>query len=346
MLAAGPAVKQTWELSKETGIEIDPKMYIPAVRGYYSLSDGRLASAPFNSSTPVMWYNKDAFEKAGLDPAKPPTTWDEVIKATQALKSKAATPIASTSSWFSWIQFETYGAMHNLPFASKENGFDGLDTQLEINKPDYVKQLNRFMEMSKEGLFKYGGRDNSPDPLMISGQSAISFASSGLRGDLVKSAKFGWAEAFLPYDQAVTQAPLNSIIGGASLWAMTAPNRQAAEYKGAAEFCGSWRSGAGRELARADGVCGGDVCRVREGEGGRVLWQEPRADIPIEQLARGTMTPNSKGLRLGRMPEIRNIVYEEVEKALQGQQSAQAALDSAVSRGNRVLREFERANRS
>ncbi|MGI4950437.1 MAG: sn-glycerol-3-phosphate ABC transporter substrate-binding protein UgpB [Janthinobacterium lividum] len=347
MLAAGPAVKQAWELAKETGIEIDPQRYIPAVRGYYSLPDGRLASTPFNSSTPMMWYNKDAFEKAGLDPAKPPVTWDEVIKATQAIKSKGAAPIASTSSWFSWIQFETYGAMHDLPFATRENGFAGLDTQLEINKPAYVKQLSRILEMSKEGLFKYSGRDNAPDPLMISGQSAISFNSSGMRGDMVKSAKFAWAEALLPYDQEITRSPLNSIIGGASLWAMTAPNRSAAEYKGVAAFLNylsqpaqdeAWheRTGyvavtpAGFEKARADGF----------------YRENPGADLPIEQLARGTMTASSKGLRLGRMPEIRNIIYEEVEKAFQGQQTAQAALDSAVARGNRVLRDFERQNKA
>ena len=68
MLAAGKAVKQVWELSQETGVTIDPKAYIPAVRGYYSLADGRMASMPFNSSTAIMWYNKDAFRKAGLDP--------------------------------------------------------------------------------------------------------------------------------------------------------------------------------------------------------------------------------------------------------------------------------------
>ena len=65
MLAAGRAVRQTWELIKETGAAIDPADYVPAIRGYYSLADGRLASMPFNSSTAVMWYNKDAFEKAG-----------------------------------------------------------------------------------------------------------------------------------------------------------------------------------------------------------------------------------------------------------------------------------------
>ena len=77
MLAAGPAVKQVWQLVEETGVQLDAAAYIGAVRGYYSLPDGRLASMPFNSSTAVMWYNKDAFEKAGLDPSsrRPPGRW-------------------------------------------------------------------------------------------------------------------------------------------------------------------------------------------------------------------------------------------------------------------------------
>lgn len=71
--------------------------------------------------------------------------------------------------------------------------------------------------------------------------------------------------------------------------------------------------------------------------------QKPGADIPIKQLARGTVTNNSRGLRLGRLAEIRNILYEETEKALQDQQTAQQALDNGVSRGNRVLREFQKS---
>ena len=72
MLAAGPATKQVWKLAEETGVAIDPALYIPGVRGYYSLPDGRVASMPFNSSTSLMWYNKDAFAAAGLDPDKAP----------------------------------------------------------------------------------------------------------------------------------------------------------------------------------------------------------------------------------------------------------------------------------
>src|SRR3978361_338372 len=92
MLAAGKAVKPVWELAKETGLQIDPTAYIPAVRGYYSLADGRMASMPFNSSTAVMWYNKDAFRKAGLDPDKALATWQDVRKAAEAIKAKDGAP--------------------------------------------------------------------------------------------------------------------------------------------------------------------------------------------------------------------------------------------------------------
>ena len=56
-----------------------------------------------------------------------------------------------------------------------------------------MKHIARLLEMAKEGTFKYAGRDNAADPLLVSGQAGIHFDSSGMRGDLVKSAKFDWA---------------------------------------------------------------------------------------------------------------------------------------------------------
>ena len=81
MMAARGAVKPVHELMRETGVAFDPNVYVPAVRGYYSLPDGRMMSMPFNSSTAITFYNRDAFRKAGLDPNKPPQTWPEVIEA-------------------------------------------------------------------------------------------------------------------------------------------------------------------------------------------------------------------------------------------------------------------------
>jgi sn-glycerol 3-phosphate transport system substrate-binding protein len=361
MLAAGKATKQVWELIKETGVAIDPKAYIPAVRGYYSLADGRMASMPFNSSTAVMWYSKDAFRKAGLDPEKPPATWDDVVKAAQAIKAKidadqgkqdadkvmAGIEIPMTSSWLSWIQLEQYSALHDIPFASKADGFEGLDAQLQISSAPHVKHMQRLLDMSKAGTFKYAGRDNQPDQLLVSGKAGIHFNSSGMRGDMVKSAKFDWGEAFLPYDPEIIKSPLNSIIGGASLWTMTAPNRTPDEYKAVAmflQFLGKpgndayWHQHTGYVPV----TFGGFELSQQQG----FYEKNPGADLPVKQLTRGTVTSNSMGLRLGRLVEIRNIIYEEMESAFQGKQNAQQAMDNATTRGNRVLREFEKSVKS
>jgi sn-glycerol 3-phosphate transport system substrate-binding protein len=288
-----------------------------------------------------MWYNKDAFRKAGLDPATAPATWQDVRRTADAIKAHNAAPIPMTTSWPTWIQLEQYSALHNLPFATKADGFDGWDAELVFNTAPHVKHIERLLQMSKDGTFKYAGRDGAPDPLIVSGEAAISFGSSASRGNLVKSAKFDWGEAFLPYDPDIIKTPENSIIGGASLWTMTAPGRTPAEYKAVAEFLryigkpeidATWSQNtgyvpvtfAGFELSKQQGFYAKNV----------------GADLPVDQLTRGTVTPNTKGLRLGRLPEIRNIIQEELEKALQGGQTAQQAMDVAVTRGNKVLKEF------
>jgi sn-glycerol 3-phosphate transport system substrate-binding protein len=350
MLAAGPATKQVWKLAEETGVQLDPAVYIPGVRGYYSLTDGRLASLPFNSSTGVMWYNKDAFAAAGLDPDKAPATWSDVVASARAIKAKIGTPAMGTvkfpvtSSWMIWVQLEQYGAIHDLPFATKAHGFEGLDAELKFNGPAQVKQWDRLLGMAKEGLYEYGGRDTVPDALFYAGQAAIGFGSSAGRGQIVANAKFRWAAAPLPIDPEVNPNPINSIIGGASLWTMTTKQRTAAEYKAVAQFLKFLAipeqdahfhqttgyvpvTFAGYEKSKADGY----------------YEKQPGADVAIKQLARGTMTANSRGLRLGRLSEIRNILYEETERALQGQQTAKEALDNGAHRGDRVLREFQKS---
>ncbi len=344
MLSSGPVIKPVWQLSQETGVAIDPNAYIPAVRGYYSTPDGKLASMPFNSSTAISWYNLDVLEKAGLDPQKLPTTWQDVETAMHAVRQKDAAPFGVTIASVVWSQFEQYGAIHNLPFATEANGFKGLDAVLKVNSPDFVKHLQRLIDMAKDNSFHYTGRDGVGDGAFLNGQSAMACSTSALRGDLKRSARFRWAPAFLPYDPEVIREPINSAIGGASFWVLTAPNRDMAEYGGVAQFLhflgqpqqdAQWSTGtgyipvthAGYELLQKQG------------------WfeQNPGTDVPVKQLTRGQITDNSRGFHLGRMPEIRTIIEEECEKALAGRQGAQQALDNAVERGNKVLRDFQKS---
>ena len=344
MLSSGPVIKPVWQLAQETGVTIDADAYIPAVRGYYSTQDGRLASMPFNSSTAIAWYNLDVLEKAGVDPHTLPRTWQEVEKAMRAVRQTNAAPFGVTIASVVWSQFEQYGAIHNLPFATEANGFKGLDAVLKVNSPPFVKHLQRLIDMAKDNSFHYTGRDGVGDGAFLNGQSAMACSTSALRGDLKRSAKFRWAPAFLPYDPDVLREPINSAIGGASFWVLTAPQRTAAEYRAVAEFLhflgqpqqdAQWSMGTGYVPVTHAGY------ELLEKQG----WfeQNPGTDLPVKQLTRGQVTDNSRGFHLGRMPEIRTIIEEECEKALAGQQGAKQALDSAVERGNKVLRDFQKS---
>ncbi|MCX7025986.1 MAG: extracellular solute-binding protein, partial [Spirochaetes bacterium] len=87
MMNAKGAVKPVYQLMAENNEKFDPKVYIPTITAYYSTSDGKMLSMPFNSSTAVMYYNKDAFKKAGLDPEKAPVTWPEFFDYAKKLKA-------------------------------------------------------------------------------------------------------------------------------------------------------------------------------------------------------------------------------------------------------------------
>ncbi|WP_431285313.1 sn-glycerol-3-phosphate ABC transporter substrate-binding protein UgpB [Humitalea sp. 24SJ18S-53] len=348
MMAAGRAVKPLHELLAETGVQIPFDDFLPAVRGYYSLPDGRMMSMPFNSSTAVAFYNKDAFRRAGLNPDVFPQTWDGVAQAATALKA-AGVACPMTTAWPTWLMVEQVSAIGNVPLASLANGFGGLNATLEINNPLMQRHLTNLINWQRDGLFRYGGRDAAADALFPSGECAIIFASSGLRARIVREAQFQWGVGMLPFYEGT--APINSIIGGASFWALNrGPNavRSAAENRGIAEFY-AWL--ARPEVIRKWHVETGflpvrqSVFRALEGEG--YYRQNPGAEIPIEQLLRGggVTTDASRGIRLGGFPEIRNIIQEEMEKAFQGQQTAAQALEAAQTRGNVVLRNFERQNR-
>ena len=124
MMAAKGAIKPVYELMADAGEKFDPKVYLPAVTGYYTTADGRMLSLPLNSSTPVLYYNKDAFKKAGLDPNKPPRTWPEMGDYGKKIQA-AGYPCGFSSQWQQWILLENYSAWHNVPISTKQNGFAG-----------------------------------------------------------------------------------------------------------------------------------------------------------------------------------------------------------------------------
>src|SRR6195952_3237810 len=210
MMASKGAIVPVGKVMKDSGLKFDPAGYVPAVAGYYTAPNGQMLSLPFNSSTTVFFYNKDAFKAAGLDPNKPPATWPEVTLAAAKLKASGnACPL--TTSWQGWTQLESFSAWHNVEFATKNNGFGGTDARLAFNDPLHVRHIENLSKMAQQGFFVYKGRGNVPDAAYISGECAMSMGSSSTYGGM-KAAKFAWGLAPLPYYPDVQGAPQNTII--------------------------------------------------------------------------------------------------------------------------------------
>jgi sn-glycerol 3-phosphate transport system substrate-binding protein len=342
MMAAKGAIYPVFELMRDEKEPFSPAAYLPAVTGYYADFAGNMLSFPFNASTPILYYNKNLFRSAGLDPETAPKTWPEVGAAAKKLRASGAV-CGFTTSWPSWINVENFSAFHNLAVSTKANGFDGLEAILVFNNPVMVRHIAQLAEWQAGKAFDYSGRGTTAEPRFQNGECGIFMGSSATRADIKANSKFEVGYGMLPYWPDVEGAPQNSIIGGATLWVLR--DRPRAEYKGVAKFFGylskpevqaAWHQNTGYlpitraafDLTRAQGF----------------YDRNPGTAISIEQITLKPPTDNSKGVRLGSFALIRVVIDDELEQAFAGKKSAQEALDSAVERGNRLLRQFERAN--
>lgn len=341
MMSARGAIKPVYEMMKEAGETFDPKAYLPTITGYYSTTKGEMLSFPFNSSSAVMWYNKDAFKKAGLDPDKPPKTWPEVFAAAKKLKADHPT-CGFSNAWVTWLNVEQFSAWHNLPLATNANGMGGFDTVLNFNSPLHVKHLETLVELQKDKTYDYSGRTNTGEGRFTSGECAIFLTSSGFFGNVRANAKFSFANTLMPYYPDVSGAPQNSIIGGASLWVMG--GKKPEEYKGVAKFF-AFLSDTDRqiEIHKKSGYLPITKAAYQKTKESGYYKEFPYLETPLLELTNKEPTENSRGLRLGNMVQLRDVWAEEYEAALAGKKSAKQALDDAVSRGNTMLRQFERS---
>ena len=343
MMSAKGAIYPVHQLMADAKEPFDPKTYIGPVYGYYSTTDGKLLSMPFNSSTPVFYWNKELFRKAGLDPEKPPKTWAEVGEMGKKLVASGA-KCGFTPQWQTWTMIENFGAWHNLPFATQQNGFGGIDIELKFNSPAHIKHIQTLADWGKDKVFVYGGRQGQSNVLFTSGECAMFIASSATASEIHKALgpeKFGIA--MMPYWPDVIAKPQNSIIGGATLWVLQGKPKD--EYPGVAKFFNflskaeiqaKWH----QETGYVPITLG--ATKVTEEAG--FYKKFPGRDIAVQQLTLNPPTENSKGLRIGNFVQIRDVTDEELEAVWSGKKTAKQALDDAVARGNKLLKDFAAAN--
>jgi len=340
MMAAKGAVYPVEQMMKDAGEKFDTNDFLPAVISYYQTPTGELLSMPFNSSTPVLWYNKDAFKKAGI--SKVPATWGEMKEASDKLRG-AGYKCGFSFGYQSWVMAENFSAWHNIPMGTEENGFAGLNTKFSFDNAAVKKHWNNLADWSKDGTFKYGGRRGDSLPLFISGECAMWMNSSAYYGSIKTQAKFEFGQSMLPYYKDVISKPQNSIIGGATLWVLKGQKQD--DYKGVAKFMTHlsspevqawWHQGTGYvpitkaayELSKKQGF----------------YETSPGTDTAIKQLSLNTPTPASRGIRFGNFVQIRDVINEEMEAIWSGTKTADVGLADAVKRGDKLLRKFEKAN--
>ena len=343
MMASKGAIIPVGKIMKDAGEKFDAAAYIPAVAGYYTAPNGQMLSFPFNSSTTVFYFNKDAFKAAGLPTDKAPTTWPEVVAAAAKLKASGH-KCPFTTAWQNWTQIESFSAWHNVEFASKNNGLAGLDARLKVNSPLHVRHIENLANMSKQGLFVYKGRGNVPEASFISGECAMVNTSSGFYGNVAENAKFAYGLAPLPYYQDVPGAPQNTVIGGASLWVMS--GKPPAEYKGVAKFFSFISTPEVQSAShKRTGYLPVTTAAYELTDKSGFYKQNPGTDVAVTQMIR-KVTDKSRGIRLGNYVQIRAIEDEELEQVWNGKKTAKEALDSIVKRGDEQLERFQKANKS
>jgi len=341
MMAAKGAIYPIEKMMKDAGEPFDKSIYLPAVISYYQTSSGDLLSMPFNSSTPVLWYNKDAFKKAGVK--LPPRTWGEMKSASEKLVA-AGYKCGFSFGWQSWVMIENYGAWHNLPMGTMENGFAGTGTHFTFNNEKVKARIASIADWSKDHLFAYGGRRGDSLSMFTNGECGMWMNSSAYYGSIKKQAKFDFGQTVLPLDTDVASEPQNSIIGGATLWVLKGHDK--GDYQGVAKFMtylsspkvqAWWHQQTGYvpittpayELSKQQGFYDAN----------------PGTDTAITELSLNKPTVNSRGLRFGNFVQIRDIINEELEAVWNGSKTASRGLDDAASRGDVLLRKFERANK-
>jgi sn-glycerol 3-phosphate transport system substrate-binding protein len=342
MMASKGAIVPVNEVMSRAGVKFDPSVYVPAVSGYYTAPNGQMLSLPFNSSTTVLHYNKDAFKAAGLNPDAPPKTWPELVAAAAKLKASGH-KCPFTTAWQSWTQLESFSAWHNVEFATQRNGFNGLNARLNITTPLHVRHIENLANMAQQGLFVYKGRNNSADATFQSGECAMYTGSSAAYGGIKRNLKAQAGISTLPYYPDVPGAPQNTVIGGASLWAMA--GKKPEEYKAVAAFYKYLSDPQVQAKSHQDTgylPITTEAFNITEKSG--FYKQNPGTDVSVTQMIRKT-TDKSRGIRLGNFVQIRTILDEELEQVWAGKKSAKQGLEDAKRRGDVELEKFEKANK-
>jgi sn-glycerol 3-phosphate transport system substrate-binding protein len=335
------AVVPAIELAKEYNMKIDWNDYIPGIKSYFSTSKGDLWSFPYNHSTAVFYWNKDEWAKIGK--TEPPQTWEEFEKDALALKEKGVGCVIA-SSYDTWQMLEQFSAMHDLPIASLDNGYGGLSAELVFNTTKFVDHVKKYKKWFDAKVLQIHTQQTGKtiEQAFADGTCA-SMLSSIANFKTINSTKkegMNWGVALMPVYEGTARK--NSLVGGAQLWVMKGKSKE--EYEGAAAFL-DWVTSPEQQrwMNEKTGYIPLTMAGVKALEESGFYKDPANAgrEVANASLSIAEPTPNSRGIRLGNFTSIRAELRTEIEAVFTQNKDVQVAIDSAVERGNQILRRYE-----
>ena len=345
-----PAIMQTFEVGTKYMInsgkiqpvqkfidqdKYDTSQWEKNISNYYKV-DGKQYSMPFNSSTPVLVYNKDAFKEAGLDPEKAPRTYDELKAAAKKLTKKSGnntTQYGFSILNYGWF-FEELLASQGGLYVDHENGRNGNAEKAVFNSKEGLNVFNLINDMYKEGTFYNTGTNWDDMRAAFQSKKIAMFldSSAGVK-QLIDNASFNVGVSYLPVPNEADRKGV--IIGGASLWmskGISEETQKAAwdfmKYLATPEVQAKWHVDSGYFAVNP---------KAYEQDIVKKEWEKyPQLKVTVDQLRETKSIPATQGALISVFPESRQRVVSAMESLYQGV-SPKDALDRAVDETNRAL---------
>lgn len=321
---------------------VDFSDYLKPVISYYTIG-GQVNSIPFNSSSPVLYFNKTLMLKAGLDPKNPPTSFGSLLNtcakfeaAKLGVKCMALTP-------FSWL-FEQWMSQQNAELLNNSNGRQSRATSNNINSTAGKKIFGFYKDLQDKGYLTNTGKlaDTVGTNAIFGGQKALmtinSTAGLGNILDMAKQNGFELGVGILPIPDGSKRNGV--VIGGASLWVSKAISQPQAEA--ALDFAlfmtdtknmADWHKLTGYYPVRQSSV---DLLR-KQG------WfsSSPLQIVAFYQLLKTVPNVANAGHLSGATIQMRSAIEQGIQKVTGGQDvAAVAAATSDVVNG--VLTEYNK----
>lgn len=354
-----PNVIQNFDLASQTMIDtgrlvaasdlmeadgFDEEVFVPAVRDYYSTQDGMVAMA-FNSSTPILYYNAEIIEEAGVElPENASLSFSELLEVCDTIQAETDVEFCITFGQVGWY-FEQILANSGGLYFDNDNGRTGRATEVRFNEGQGVEVFEFLTGLFEDGYApNLGATWTDTDATFHAGQAAMIFDSTAGAASLQEGADFEVDTTYIPHSDSSERNGV--VIGGAALWLIDsgeeATNAAAWEFmKFMSEEAQqiTWHTNTGYFPVRT---------ALADNEELADFWNDnPNFLTAIEQLAdTRTVLENGEpnyavlGGQAGPFPAIRQLIVDAYSRVLDDGLTPQEALNEAADRANQELADY------